>query len=157
MPLSRLGLLSWLWYHYLTGHFQVWGEGFASSYIHSNDWHWVHSFYMYKRVCIDYFFVFSELNLSVIKPYANFLKISGINNVFCEFILSSSPVHAPRYMYIHREACKLPREVLVMCMSLVCFVFFFPLVNGTTGESLNLTTEERKLLAEEWIKQAKGK
>jgi dihydrodipicolinate synthase/N-acetylneuraminate lyase len=30
-------------------------------------------------------------------------------------------------------------------------------VNGTTGESLNLTTEERKILAEEWIKQAKGK
>ena len=33
----------------------------------------------------------------------------------------------------------------------------FPSVNGTTGESLNLTTEERKLAAEEWIKQAKGK
>ena len=37
------------------------------------------------------------------------------------------------------------------------FGFLFSLVNGTTGESLNLTTEERKLLAEEWIKQAKGK
>ena len=36
-------------------------------------------------------------------------------------------------------------------------VFFFCSVNGTTGESLNLTIEERKLLAEEWIKQAKGK
>ncbi|XP_067893504.1 N-acetylneuraminate lyase isoform X2 [Heterodontus francisci] len=30
-------------------------------------------------------------------------------------------------------------------------------VNGTTGEGISLTTEERKLLAEEWISQGKGK
>ncbi|XP_078074444.1 N-acetylneuraminate lyase isoform X1 [Mustelus asterias] len=30
-------------------------------------------------------------------------------------------------------------------------------VNGTTGEGLSLTVEERKLLAEEWINQGKGK
>ena len=56
------------------------------------------------NVCVyavlTYFFVFSELNLPVIKPYANFLKISGINNVFCEFILPSSTVHGPRYIEI---------------------------------------------------------
>ena len=37
------------------------------------------------------------------------------------------------------------------------FIVLLSSVNGTTGESLNLTTEERKLLSEEWIKQAKGK
>ncbi|XP_043555467.1 N-acetylneuraminate lyase isoform X1 [Chiloscyllium plagiosum] len=30
-------------------------------------------------------------------------------------------------------------------------------VNGTTAEGISLTVEERKLLAEEWIKQGKGK
>ncbi|XP_067846579.1 N-acetylneuraminate lyase isoform X2 [Heptranchias perlo] len=30
-------------------------------------------------------------------------------------------------------------------------------VNGTTGEGMSLTVEERKLVAEEWIRQGKGK
>lgn len=30
-------------------------------------------------------------------------------------------------------------------------------VNGTTGESMSLSVEERKLLAEEWCRKAKGK
>ena len=30
-------------------------------------------------------------------------------------------------------------------------------VNGTTGESLSLTVEERKQLASEWVKAAAGK
>lgn len=30
-------------------------------------------------------------------------------------------------------------------------------MNGTTGESMSLSLEERKLLAEEWCRKAKGK
>lgn len=31
------------------------------------------------------------------------------------------------------------------------------LVNGTTGEGLSLTVEERKLVAKEWVRVAKDK
>lgn len=30
-------------------------------------------------------------------------------------------------------------------------------VNGTTGEGMSLSVAERKMLAEEWCKKAKGK
>ena len=41
-----------------------------------------------------------------------------------------------------------------------CEKVFFPsyfAVTGTTGEGLQLTMEERKQLAEAWIKEGKGK
>lgn len=34
---------------------------------------------------------------------------------------------------------------------------FFPAVNGTTGEGMSLTVEERKMLAREWVEKSKGK
>ena len=125
---------------------------------------------------------FSEVNLPIVKPYANFLKISGVNNVFGEF--------KPPYLLCHYLICARlhwvapPPKAFQCCthtrnhFSLhslkmlwesrngvcvcVCVCVWWscplvPLVNGTTGESLSLTIEERKLLAEEWIKQAKGK
>lgn len=34
---------------------------------------------------------------------------------------------------------------------------FFPTVNGTTGEGMSLTVEERKTLAAEWVEKSRGK
>lgn len=38
-----------------------------------------------------------------------------------------------------------------------CNLAIFPAVNGTTGEGMSLTVEERKMLAREWVEKSRGK
>lgn len=85
--------------------------------------------------------MFSELNLPIIGPYIDYLlEKQGVRSVFGKY-----------YM------CRETERKNIIISSLICLMYLFGLVNGTTGEGCSFGLEERKQLAEEWCRQGKGK
>ena len=68
-----------------------------------------------------------ELKLSVLPKYVNHLLATGVHHVFGE------------------------------CVTILTVTIITLPVNGTTGEGLSLTIEERKQVAVEWVQVAKGR
>ena len=77
--------------------------------------------------------------MSVLSRYADHLLKSGVHNVFDQYPTECCYTAVPCVVRIHKD------------------LIFAHAVNGSTGESLCLTVSERKQLAEEWVKVARGR
>ncbi|CAB1331400.1 unnamed protein product, partial [Coregonus sp. 'balchen'] len=91
------------------------------------------------------------MNLSEIRPYIDYLlEQQGVKSIFGKSFLLSYLSCARSLQCYH-----IPTKFMHSCVLCLSFSQTPPSVNGTTGEGMSLTVEERKLLAEEWCRKSK--